>query len=270
VARPIKEGIDYFSLDVDMDTADDRIFMLETDHGVEGFGILIKLLMTIYQQKGYFICWDETQLKRFSRKKNIKIDVCRNVINSAINLGFFSKKLYEKYGIITSRGIQKRYIEAAKKRKKIPFIREFLLLDPASEVNEGINLIYVGINSDYSSLNEVNSGIGTQSKVKQSKGKESKTKQIPYGRNRVNSSGKTKQKEPAPPTDSPSAHPPEFLSPNPNPPPRDGPLQTDQFGPDGKKLLSPEDVSAEKMRQREALKTKYPEAFAGKRGAPPW
>jgi len=74
----------------------------------------------------------------------------------------------------------------------------------------------------------------------------------------------------SPPTDSPSAHPPEFLSPNPNPPPRDGPLQTDQFGPDGKKLLSPEDVSAEKMRQREALKTKYPEAFAGKRGAPPW
>ena len=166
MARPIKEGIDYFTLDVDMDTADDRIFMLETDHGVAGFGILIKLLMTIYQQKGYYILWDEMQLKRFSRKKDIDIEVCRKVVESAINLGFFSKKLYTKYGIITSRGIQKRYIEAAKKRKKIPFIKEFLLLDPTSEISDGINLIYVGINSDYSSLNEINSGIGTQNKTK--------------------------------------------------------------------------------------------------------
>ena len=40
MARPQKAGIDYFPMDVDMDQ-DDKILLIEAEHGVEGFGILV-------------------------------------------------------------------------------------------------------------------------------------------------------------------------------------------------------------------------------------
>lgn len=43
---------------------------------------------------------------------------------------------------------------------------------------------------------------------------------------------------------------------------RDGPLDTNQSGPDGKKLLSPEDIQQEKDRQKRALQEKYPDEFS--------
>ena len=58
MARPIKEGIDYFTFDVDMDT-DDKIYMIEAEHGLEGFAILVKLLMEIHRN-GYYYPWNSS------------------------------------------------------------------------------------------------------------------------------------------------------------------------------------------------------------------
>ena len=43
MARPIKSGLDYFPLDVDIDQ-DDKVAIIEAEHGMLGFGIVIKLL----------------------------------------------------------------------------------------------------------------------------------------------------------------------------------------------------------------------------------
>ena len=50
--RPIKQGLDYFPLDVDMDT-DDKIVLIESRYGSDGFTVIIKLLMKIYRN-GYY------------------------------------------------------------------------------------------------------------------------------------------------------------------------------------------------------------------------
>jgi hypothetical protein len=52
MARPQKEGLDYFPLDVDMDQ-DDKLFFIEAKHGLIGFAIVIRLLMQIYKE-GYY------------------------------------------------------------------------------------------------------------------------------------------------------------------------------------------------------------------------
>ena len=279
MARPLKQGIDYFPLDVDMDSVDDRIFLMEADYGAEGFGVLIKLLMYIYQQHGYYLYWDDAQIKRFSKKKNIDYGLCKNVINKCINEGFFNQELYKKWRILSSRGIQKRFFEAMKRRSRVPLVREYLLLD-LSEINEQIKekIVYVNIKSinahnnsvivdnnknvfinvDNNPVNVDKNGVIVdkcstsvhileQTRLEQSKLEESKEKE-------------SKENE-CSPSASPGVNTPS-KKPTSNNQSRDGPLDTNQFGPDGKKLLSPEDVQQEKDRQKRALKGKYPDEFS--------
>ena len=51
MGRHQKKGLDYFPLDVHMDNS---VALLEVDHGLEGFAILIKLYQKIYAD-GYYI-----------------------------------------------------------------------------------------------------------------------------------------------------------------------------------------------------------------------
>jgi len=138
VARPIKEGVEYFPLDIDMDS-DDKIYMIEAEHGLEGFAILIKLLMEIYRN-GYYYQWDERTQLVFSGKRKIELKKVLSVVESAVKCGFFSDVLFEKYGILTSHGIQNRYVLAKKRHKKIIMFRQYCLLGTNNDENAAIIL----------------------------------------------------------------------------------------------------------------------------------
>lgn len=168
MARPIKEGLEYFPLDCDIDQ-DDKITLIEAQHGLIGFGIAIKLLMKIYNNS-YFYEWTEKEQLLFSKRVNVNINEVNVVINDLVKWGFFDKKLFETEKILTSSGIQKRYLAAVGRRQKVKILKKYLLLDKET-VNVNKNLVIVDINS---SLEGVNDDIGTQSKVKKSKVKESK------------------------------------------------------------------------------------------------
>ena len=66
MARPPKTGLEYFPLDVDI-AEDEKILYLESETGLEGFAVYVKLLATIYRS-GYYIMWTETQLGIYSRR----------------------------------------------------------------------------------------------------------------------------------------------------------------------------------------------------------
>ena len=57
MARPQKEGLEYFPLDVSMD---DNVELIEAEHGVAGFAILIKMYQKIYSES-YWI-WNSNQV----------------------------------------------------------------------------------------------------------------------------------------------------------------------------------------------------------------
>lgn len=171
MARPIKEGLDYFPLDVDIDQ-DDKIALIEASHGLIGFAVIIKMFMKIYDNS-YFYKWGEKEQLLFSKRVNVDINSLNDIINDCVKWDVFSKKLYEEYKILTSKGIQKRYLEAAARRKEVRIKREYLLLS-SKEVNAYRNLVIVDINShpDKEMLEE-----NPQSKVKESKVKESKVEE---------------------------------------------------------------------------------------------
>lgn len=168
MARPQKNGLDYFPLDVDIDQ-DDKIALIEAQHGVIGFAIVIKLLMKIYKNS-YFYEWTEKEQLLFSKRINVDINSINVVINDCIKWGLFDSNLLETKKILTSKGVQARYLEAVGRRTKVEIRKEYLLLDE-NIVNAHKNLVIVDINFNNE---EVSDNINPKSKVKKCKVKKSK------------------------------------------------------------------------------------------------
>lgn len=152
MARPQKEGLDYFPLDVDIDQ-DDKIALIEAQHGIEGFGVVIKLFMKIYSN-GYYYAWTEKEMLLFKKRVNVDINLINEIINDCARWGLFDKNLFEQHKVLTSKGIQRRYLKAAERRQSVQIEKEYLLLD-GIEVNDYKNLVIVDINYN-SEVHDVN------------------------------------------------------------------------------------------------------------------
>ncbi|MCI8649587.1 MAG: DUF4373 domain-containing protein [Anaerotruncus sp.] len=164
MARPLKSGIDYFALDVVLDT---KFELIEAEFGLNGFGVVVKLYQKVYEH-GYYIEWTNEVALLFAKRIGLGGDAVSEIIKASIKRGIFDKDLYEKYRILTSRGIQKRYFEAISRRKQVEVDSRYLLVDAASICeNTRINLVNVAGNPQKDCEN-------AQSKEKQTKVKQSK------------------------------------------------------------------------------------------------
>lgn len=161
MARPAKTNLDYFPLDCNLDQ---KFQLLEAEHGIIGFGIVIRLFQTIYGEEGYYMKWDKDSLILFASKItmdgdiNYKANLVSSVVDTALNRGIFSKEMYDKYKILTSKGIQERYAEALKRRQKFFLENAYLLLkSPKNEVNvteTGVNVAETSINVSSNATNK--------------------------------------------------------------------------------------------------------------------
>ena len=168
MARPTKEGLDYFPLDV---VLDDKFSIIEAEHGLVGFAICIKLLQKIYSE-GYFYTWGEMEQILFSKAVSTDRNEVTSVVSDCLKWGLFSMQKFETYGILTSKGIQERYVSAIYKRANVEMINEYLLIDVSNKTNITCISISDAGNGDTS---EVSDDKSTQSKVKESKVNQSKT-----------------------------------------------------------------------------------------------
>ncbi len=182
MARPTKPGLDYFPLNVNF-SEDEKIEIIEAEFGCLGFYVILKIFMRIYGMNGYYMMFTSREQKLFSKRINVDINSVIAIINSAINEKLFDKTMYEEYGILTSKGIQTRYLEAVERRTKVELINEFLLIDVPKAKNISLismknvgELVFVNNNSVNVYNNSVNDDVmyakSTQSKVKESKVKE--------------------------------------------------------------------------------------------------
>lgn len=183
MARPTKQGLDYFPLDTSMDS---KMELFEAEHGLTGFAFLIKLFQKIYDN-GYFCEWNEDEQLLFSKRINVDINRVNVYINSALSRNIFSQELFDKYKILTSRGIQKRFIEACKRRKQIEITREICLIDFDELQYRDLKnkIVYVSNNSINVNINSVEEELmlhdvnnNSQKKEEESKVKESKVEEI--------------------------------------------------------------------------------------------
>jgi len=164
MARPIKTGLDYFATDVNIDN-DDKIYMLEAELGELAFGRYIKLLAEIYKDKGYYKKWDDQSRLVFSGKKHIPAVEIDALVDCCIRHDIFDADMYSRHKILTSTGIQKRYFEAVRKRGKVHIEEDYLLIELDPIFSEKTRVT--------AEKTPENSAESTQSKVKESKEKES-------------------------------------------------------------------------------------------------
>jgi len=157
--RPAKQGLDYFPMDTILD---DDTQLLITEIGAEGFGILVILMQIIYANEGYYTVYDKKLPLKVRQKCLSSVETIVSVIKKALEYEFFNEKMFENYQILTSRGIQKRYFSAAKKKTKIEVDPRFLLID----VSDAENIVFSYENPDNFRKNDTN-----KSKVNKNKSK---------------------------------------------------------------------------------------------------
>lgn len=134
-----KSGLDYFYLSC---SPNDRIQLIEAEFGITGFAIVVKLFTKIYEGCGYYCEWNDEVALLFSRKAcglSQGDHVVSEVVKAALKRNLFSSELFEKYGILTSPGIQKRFFEAAKRRTEVEVNEDYLLFD----VGKMKNIVYI-------------------------------------------------------------------------------------------------------------------------------
>ena len=170
--RPQKAGVEYFPLDVEND---DKLDLIEAEFGLTGFAVIVKLYQRIYKL-GYYCEWNDEVALLFGKRLGTGGKAVSEIVSAAIRRSLFDEEIYRKYGVLTSRGIQKRYFEIVARRKNVEVEQRYLLVS-RDLIPVNVNIMYaetpVNVNTMQAETPD-NAYKSTQSKVKESKVKESK------------------------------------------------------------------------------------------------
>lgn len=123
-----RSGIPYFPLDVQLDS---KFELIEAEFGLTGFGVVVKLFQMIYGQDGYYIEWTNEVALLFAKRIGLGGSVVSEIVEAAVRRGIFDKNNYDKYRVLTSKGIQERYFEAVSRRKIVEVKSKYLLVKVA-------------------------------------------------------------------------------------------------------------------------------------------
>jgi hypothetical protein len=113
MARPIKSGLEYYPMDSNI-FHDRKIKRLLVKSGANGMVVYHYLISLIYGDKGYYIVYDAELAFDIAHQLGIGLteDAVKGIIKVCIELHLFDESSITKYNILTSSGIQKRYLKA--------------------------------------------------------------------------------------------------------------------------------------------------------------
>ena len=150
-----RKRIDYAGWSVDIFSNDTKIDKLLDAHGWVGFGIYFYLCQMAFGSEGYFYEWCYDLSATTSRKMGggIGAGTVKETVNYCLQIGLFDKGLFDRWGILTSRGIQKSYgaVLKSNKRTGTHIIKDYWLLE---EEFQGV--IFVSKNEENNHSHVVN------------------------------------------------------------------------------------------------------------------
>ena len=171
MARPQKEGIDYFSVDCQFS---DSVKLIGAEFGFIGYGCLLRLWQKIYGGKGFYTYWNDDVALMFAQENGAGVNVVKEVISACVRRGIFDRDMLDRYGVLTSEGIQERYADATERRVSQKIDGRYLLIPiPSNWVIDDNNSVNVDGNGEKVDDN-------TQSKVNKSKVNKSKVEEREY------------------------------------------------------------------------------------------
>ncbi len=191
MARPLKDGVDYWPFDVSL-FQDKKIRLIRSEFGCKGAYIALGLINSAYETNGYFKKWDDDDC--FLMSDGVGGDcspqLISEVVQGCVRRSLFDKRVFDAFGVLTSAGIQRRYIRiVGNSRDEIEIVREYWLLNgnnkkdvPASILNK---LTFISVsnaeNPDKITDNVDETTDNPQSKEKKSKVNKNKVKECMSG-----------------------------------------------------------------------------------------
>ena len=176
MARPIKQGMEYFPHDVDA-MSDDKIEVLRALHGNDGYVFYFGLLERIYRQTDFeYDISDEETIQILCKKFLISKESFEKILHTALKYACFDTEIYKNTGCLTSNGIKKRAEAVIKKRESMRNKRSWRVSD-AETLEETV---------PQKPQSKVKDSKVKDSKVKDSKVKDSKVKDSKVKESKVN------------------------------------------------------------------------------------
>ena len=178
---------------------DTKVDKLLDSHGWKGFGIYFFLCQLAYKFDGYFYrwCFDDSATTARRMGAGITSATVKETVQTCLQIGLFDNRTFEEWGVLTSRGIQKRYCAAIKERRSKVVISEYWLLTDSETDGIVKGLVKCAKNSNSPPANgnsppangDLPPANDHKSKEKESKGKESKEEERRGDRKTSNTSG---------------------------------------------------------------------------------
>ena len=147
-----KVGIDYAGWAVDIFDNDTKIDKLLESKGWIGFSVYFFLCMRAYGTDGYFYKWCYDDCASTARKmgSGISANTVKETVDYCLQISLFDKRRFVEWGILTSKGIQRRYWNVVRNRRVKKVYLEFWLLGD----DECSGLVKVTLNEQNVNANE--------------------------------------------------------------------------------------------------------------------
>ena len=175
MARPQKENVDYWPFDVGL-LQDRKFRLIRSEFGIKGAYIALELINMAYSENGYYAKFGEEDCLLMSEGVGggCEASFIMEVVRGCCRRFLFDEGIYNAFGVLTSHGIQQRYLRIiGKNRADVRFIKEYFLLDINDERDVPANVRNkVTLLSSFPTENPSKPTENPQSKVKESKVKE--------------------------------------------------------------------------------------------------
>ena len=132
MARPPKVGLDYFPLDVNF-LNDLKTKKIVRSYGASAVAVALNVFINIYRDNGYYAECDDDFIFLIADELKLDEEYTKNVIKKMVEVDFFDKNLYENHKILTSIGIQNRYVLASGRRVRTKINEVYDLINPKKE-----------------------------------------------------------------------------------------------------------------------------------------
>lgn len=136
MARPIKQGLDYFPLDTDL-FGDFKIQKLLESFGAKGAATYLFIVCAAYRGNGYYVQCDEKFVFNVAFFLRMKETLVNEIIGYCIKVDLFDRGCFEAGRVLTSRGIQRRFLQVCKSRRLKAGITNHNLIAEETVVNTG-------------------------------------------------------------------------------------------------------------------------------------
>lgn len=135
-----KTGLKWFRMDV---VFDDNFELVCAEYGSKAFEVIVRLWQKVYES-GYYCEWNEEVALLFARKYSLGGSAVSEITKCAVKRGLFDRQMLDRYGVLTSHGIQEWYFDSVDRRKTVEIVKDYLLVDVAQKLKD-VNIIYKNV-----------------------------------------------------------------------------------------------------------------------------